>query len=109
MFPQQFFRSGSSAGSERAPYKRDVAGSSPAPTIAHPSAGGCAHITVSKFKLDSVYFLSFLSWWFDARETPVLIPNTEVKPCSTDDTLWGKVGNCQLKVLKLIVAEVSHR
>ena len=32
--------------------------------------------------------LSVLMWWFDARDTPVLIPNTEVKPRSGD----GSVG-----------------
>ena len=30
--------------------------------------------------------------------TPVLIPNTEVKHCSGDDTLLGKVANRQHKV-----------
>ncbi len=30
--------------------------------------------------------LKIVMWWFDDRETPVLIPNTEVKPISTDGT-----------------------
>ena len=38
-------------------------------------------------------------WCLDARVTPVLIPNTEVKPCSADDTLTGKVGRRQNRVL----------
>ena len=31
--------------------------------------------------------LNFLFWWFVAGVTPDLIPNSEVKPCSADDTL----------------------
>ena len=27
-------------------------------------------------------------WWFDAVVTPDNIPNSEVKHCSSDDTLW---------------------
>ena len=38
-------------------------------------------------------------WYLDARVTPVLIPNTEVKPRSADDTLTGKVGRRQNKAL----------
>src|SRR3989344_2979285 len=34
-------------------------------------------------------------WWFNAEVTPVLIPNTEVKLGSADDTLTGKVGSRQ--------------
>ena len=38
-----------------------------------------------------VILLNFLFWWLDAMETPVPIPNTEVKRGSSDDTLqWGK-------------------
>ena len=29
-------------------------------------------------------------WWLNAGVTPVLIPNTEVKPGSADDTLLGE-------------------
>ena len=40
-------------------------------------------------------------WWFDAGATPDLIPNSEVKPCSSDDTLLeGKVASRQNTVLK---------
>ena len=45
---------------------------------------------------------SFLFWWLDAGVTPVLIPNTEVKPCSADDTLTGKVGSRQNRVLNFL-------
>ena len=41
---------------------------------------------------------NFLFWWLDAEVTPVLIPNTEVKLCSADDTRKGKVGSRQNKV-----------
>lgn len=38
--------------------------------------------------------------WFDERVTPDLIPNSEVKPLSGDDTLMeGKVANRRNKVL----------
>ena len=46
--------------------------------------------------------LSFVFWWFNARETPVLIPNTEVKPCSGDGTRKGRVANRQYTVLNII-------
>ena len=40
-------------------------------------------------------------WWFDAGATPDLIPNSEVKPCSSDDTLLeGKVASRQNTELK---------
>ena len=38
-------------------------------------------------------------WCFNVGVTPVLIPNTEVKPNSADDTLTGKVGRRQNIVL----------
>tara|TARA_B100001971_G_C18267492_1_gene595038 strand:- start:15358 stop:16308 length:951 start_codon:yes stop_codon:yes gene_type:complete len=44
--------------------------------------------------------LSFLSWWFGDRATPVLIPNTEVKPVSTDGSRKARVGHRQLRELK---------
>ena len=34
--------------------------------------------------------LNALSWWFGFGGTPVPIPNTEVKPISTDDTPCGE-------------------
>lgn len=34
-------------------------------------------------------------WCFVGGETPVSIPNTEVKPTRADDTLRGKVGRRQ--------------
>ncbi|MBM2817666.1 MAG: hypothetical protein HW401_256 [Parcubacteria group bacterium] len=38
-----------------------------------------------------IILLNFLFWWLSAMETPVPIPNTEVKRGSGDDTLqWGK-------------------
>ena len=41
-------------------------------------------------------YSSSLSWWFVAGVTPLPIPNREVKPCRTDDTLFeGKVSSCQ--------------
>ena len=40
-------------------------------------------------------------WWLDAEATPVLIPNTEVKLCSADDTRKGKVGSRQNQVFNL--------
>ena len=42
--------------------------------------------------------LNILFWWLNAEVTPVLIPNTEVKLGSADDTLTGKVGSRQNKV-----------
>ena len=43
--------------------------------------------------------LNGLSWWFDARVTPLPIPNREVKPCSGDDTRFtGKVASRQDKI-----------
>ena len=38
-------------------------------------------------------------WCFDARVTPVLIPNTEVKPRSGDGTRKGRVARRQNIVL----------
>ena len=39
----------------------------------------------------NIILLNFLFWWLGAMETPVPIPNTEVKRGSGDDTLqWGK-------------------
>ena len=32
--------------------------------------------------------LNVLFWWFVAEATPDLIPNSEVKLCWGDDTLW---------------------
>ena len=29
-------------------------------------------------------------WWFDGGDTPVLIPNTEVKPTSGDGSLLNR-------------------
>ena len=44
---------------------------------------------------------SSVFWWFDAGDTPDLIPNSEVKPCSSDDTLVeGKVASRQNTELK---------
>ena len=43
-----------------------------------------------------------MCWWFDARVTPVLIPNTEVKPGSGDDTSNGKVASRQHRVLNFL-------
>ncbi len=41
-------------------------------------------------------YSSSLSWWFVAGVTPLPIPNREVKPCRTDDSLFeAKVGSCQ--------------
>ena len=45
---------------------------------------------------------NILFWWLDAGVTPVLIPNTEVKLCSADDTRKGKVGSRQNKVFDTI-------
>ena len=48
-------------------------------------------------------YSSALSWWFVAGVTPLPIPNREVKPCRTDDTLFkGKVGSCQDCALELV-------
>ena len=41
--------------------------------------------------------LKILFWCFIGGVTPVLIPNTEVKPISADDTRKGKVGRRQDK------------
>ena len=42
------------------------------------------------------YSFSSVFWWFNAGVTPDLIPNSEVKPCSSDDTpMEGKVANRQ--------------
>ena len=39
---------------------------------------------------------SSVFWWFNAGVTPDLIPNSEVKPCCSDDTpMEGKVANRQ--------------
>ena len=46
-----------------------------------------------------VYWLNALFWWFDAVDTPLPIPNREVKRRSTDDTRKGKVGNCRNRAL----------
>ena len=43
-----------------------------------------------------------LFWWLDERVTPDPIPNSEVKPLSSDDTLMeGKVASRRNKVLNL--------
>ena len=53
----------------------------------------CAHRTLLAI-LFQYWFLTihniliFLFWWFIWRVTPVLIPNTEVKPSRSDDTLF---------------------
>jgi hypothetical protein len=48
-----------------------------------------------EMKLNKKLFSSVF-WWFDAGVTPDLIPNSEVKPCSSDDTLLeGKVASRQ--------------
>ncbi len=44
--------------------------------------------------------MSSLFWCLNAEVTPVLIPNTEVKLGSADDTRKGKVGRRQNKILK---------
>ena len=47
--------------------------------------------------------LNFLFWWFGAVETPVLIPNTEVKRSCGDDThMKGKVASRRYKVFNLL-------
>lgn len=46
--------------------------------------------------------LSVVCWWFDARVTPVLIPNTEVKPGSGDGTSNGRVASRQHTVLNFL-------
>ena len=41
-------------------------------------------------------FFNAKFWWFDAVVTPDNIPNSEVKHCSSDDTLLeGKVASRQ--------------
>ena len=42
--------------------------------------------------------MNVLAWWLDASVTPVLIPNTEVKPRSADDSRKAKVGSRQTKI-----------
>ena len=49
-------------------------------------------------KFEKVKELNILFWWLDAGVTPVLIPNTEVKPCSADGTGNGRVGSRQNKI-----------
>ena len=44
--------------------------------------------------------LSLLCWWFGDGGTPVLIPNTAVKPICADGTRKGRVGRRQHRVLK---------
>lgn len=43
-----------------------------------------------------------MCWWFNAGVTPVLIPNTEVKPRSADGTRKGRVGSRQNRVLNFL-------
>ena len=49
---------------------------------------------------------NILFWCFNARVTPVLIPNTEVKPCSGDGTRKGRVARRQNKVLDFFVPKI---
>jgi hypothetical protein len=52
---------------------------------------------------------SSLSWWFVAGVTPLPIPNREVKPCRTDDSLFkAKVGSCQDCALEYIQNTKNH-
>ena len=44
--------------------------------------------------------LKFEIWWFDAKATPLLIPNREVKLRSGDDTRKGKVASRQISNFK---------
>ena len=54
-------------------------------------------------------YSSSLSWWFVAGVTPLPIPNREVKPCRTDDSLFeAKVGSCQDCALEYIQNTKSH-
>lgn len=46
-----------------------------------------------------IYSLIILCWWFDARGTPDLIPNSEVKSRSGDGTRKGRVASRQHKVI----------
>ena len=41
-------------------------------------------------RFEKLVKLKFLFWWLEAAATPVLIPNTEVKCRTTDDTLYGE-------------------
>ena len=50
--------------------------------------------------------LSFLCWWFNAGDPPVLIPNTEVKPSSADGTRKGRVGSRQHKKFNLFLLKL---
>ena len=43
-----------------------------------------------------------MCWWLNAGVTPVLIPNTEVKPGSADGTRKGRVGSRQHRVLNFL-------
>ena len=61
-------------------------------------------VTITEYKI-----LSTLSWWFVVGVTPLPIPNREVKPCHTDDSLFkAKVGYCQDCVLNMIFHKNTH-
>ena len=44
--------------------------------------------------------LKIMCWWFVGGGTPVLIPNTAVKPSRTDGSRKARVGRRQNKVFK---------
>ena len=56
-------------------------------------------ISFCLLRLKTKTLFSLMFWWFNVEVTPVLIPNTEVKLYSADDTRKGKVGSRQNIVL----------
>jgi hypothetical protein len=52
------------------------------------------------FRKNEQKALSLLCWWFGDGGTPVLIPNTAVKPVCADGSRKARVGRRQHRVLK---------
>jgi len=54
-----------------------------------------------------MFALSTLCWCFIGGGTPVLIPNTAVKPSRADGTRKGRVGRRQHRVLKICLTKLA--
>ena len=57
-------------------------------------------VFVILFEVQTEFSLSTLCWCFVRGGTPVLIPNTAVKPSRADGTRKGRVGRRQHRLLK---------